>query len=92
MPKALAAHVGQALVCIEDPVVIKKILTHFQEKEAEDSADLQPSSRVPPADLFGWHTQSVHSFPMAAIDKGAPGGAGQRPGIVTNQGRERAIE
>jgi hypothetical protein len=53
MPKALAALAGQALACIEDPVVIEKILTHLQEKETPDPAGLLPESRAPPTDLFG---------------------------------------
>jgi hypothetical protein len=53
MPKVVAALPGQALACIEDPVVIERILTHLQEKGAADPADLRPASRVPPADLFG---------------------------------------
>ena len=34
MPKALATLAGPALACIEDPVVIEKILTHLQGKDA----------------------------------------------------------
>ena len=48
MPKALAALAGQALACIEDLVVIEKILTYMQEKETLDPADLLPESRAPP--------------------------------------------
>ena len=50
---SFAALAAQALACIEDPVVIERILTSFQEKEAADSADLRPASLAPPADLFG---------------------------------------
>lgn len=32
MPKALAARNGQPVVCIENPVVIERILTYLQEK------------------------------------------------------------
>ena len=53
MPKALAALAGQALACIEYPVVIEKILTHLQEKLILAPAGLRPESRAPSADLFG---------------------------------------
>jgi hypothetical protein len=41
------------IACIEDPVVIEKILTHLTEKLTPTPAGLQPESRAPPADLFG---------------------------------------
>jgi hypothetical protein len=41
------------IACIEDPVVIEKILTHLQEKLTSDPTGLLPASRAPPADLFG---------------------------------------
>jgi hypothetical protein len=47
MPKALAALAGQALACIEDPVVIKKILTHLDEKAAVTETIRLPYCRVP---------------------------------------------
>ena len=53
MPKALAALAGQAFACIEDPVVIDKILTHLQEKLTPVPAGLRPASRAPPVELFG---------------------------------------
>ena len=53
MPKALATLAGQALACIEDSVVIDKILTHLQEKLTPVPAGLRPASRAPPVDLFG---------------------------------------
>jgi hypothetical protein len=43
----------KVLACIEDPVVIKKILTHLQGKVTSGQTDLLPESRGPPADLFG---------------------------------------
>jgi hypothetical protein len=43
----------KVIACIEDPVVIEKILTHLQEKETPDPAGLRPARRAPPADLFG---------------------------------------
>ena len=46
IPKALAALAGQALACIEDPVVIKKILTHLDEKAAVTAIRL-PYCRAP---------------------------------------------
>lgn len=43
----------KVIACIEDPVVIKKILTHLKEKAAPEPADLLPSVRAPPqASLF----------------------------------------
>ena len=42
------------IACIEDPVVIKKILTHLQEKTAPEPAELLPESSAPPqVELFG---------------------------------------
>jgi hypothetical protein len=53
MPKALARLAGQALACIDDPVVIEKILTHLDEKGAAAEACRQPRCRAPPqAALF----------------------------------------
>ena len=43
----------KVIACIEDPVVIEKILTHLQGKDASVSRNLLPASRAPPADLFG---------------------------------------
>jgi len=48
IPKAPAALAGQALASIEDPVVIKKILTHLKEKAAPEPTGLLPSVRAPP--------------------------------------------
>ena len=53
MPKALAVLAGQALACIDDPVVIEKILAHLQEKLTPAPAGLRPATRAPPVDLFG---------------------------------------
>jgi len=38
----------QVIACIEDPAVIKKILTHLQVKRIPDPATLLPQSRAPP--------------------------------------------
>jgi len=44
----------KVIACIEDPVVIKKILTHLKEKTVSESAGLLPESRASPqAELFG---------------------------------------
>jgi hypothetical protein len=48
MPKALAALAGKALTCIEDPVVIEKILAHLQGTDASVATPLRPESRAPP--------------------------------------------
>jgi hypothetical protein len=53
MPKALATLTEQALACIEDPVVIKKILAHLDRKDAPQETGLLPEGRAPPAGLFG---------------------------------------
>jgi len=54
MPKALATLAGQALACIEDPVVIKKILAYLQETSPTRAALLLPDSRAPSqSSLFG---------------------------------------
>jgi len=43
----------KVIACIEDPVVIKKILTHLKEKAASKKSIQWPESRAPPqADLF----------------------------------------
>jgi hypothetical protein len=36
------------IACIEDPVVIEKILTHLNEKAASAATGLLPESRAPP--------------------------------------------
>jgi hypothetical protein len=38
----------KVIACIEDPVVIKKILTHLKEKAAPEPPGLKPSARAPP--------------------------------------------
>lgn len=48
MPTALAALAGQALACIEDPVVIKKILDHVTDRAAAGERRPLPKSRAPP--------------------------------------------
>jgi len=45
---------ARVIACIEDPVVIKKILVHLQEKSLIRAARLLPDSRaLPQSDLFG---------------------------------------
>ena len=51
MPKALASLAGQALACIEDPVVIKQILDHLKHKVETSESRALPESRAPPAEL-----------------------------------------
>ena len=36
------------IACIEDPVVIKKILTHLKEKSVPEPTGLLPGGRAPP--------------------------------------------
>jgi hypothetical protein len=44
---------ARVIACLEDPVVIKKILTHVEKKAAMDSGVQIPDSRAPPqARLF----------------------------------------
>jgi hypothetical protein len=44
----------KVIACIEDPMIIKKILTHLEEKSPARSALLLPDSRTPPqSSLFG---------------------------------------
>ena len=44
----------KVIACIEDPVVIKKILTYLEEKLPTRAALLLPDSRAPPqSGLFG---------------------------------------
>ena len=42
----------KVIACIEDPVVIQKILTHLKEKAAPEPLGLLPTARAPPG-LFG---------------------------------------
>ena len=45
---------AKVIACIEDPVVIKKILMHLEEKAPTRAALLLPDSRAPPqSSLFG---------------------------------------
>jgi hypothetical protein len=45
---------ARVIACIEDPVVIKKILVHLQEKLPARAALLLPDSRAPPqSGMFG---------------------------------------
>jgi len=45
---------AKVIACIEDPVIIKKILTHLEEKSPTRAALLLPDSRAPPqSSLFG---------------------------------------
>ncbi len=53
IPTALAALAGQALACIEDSVVIRKILDHLKDKAEVNATAALPESRAPPAGLFG---------------------------------------
>ena len=41
------------IACIEDPVVIEKILTHLDKKDTPQGTGLFPEGRAPPASLFG---------------------------------------
>jgi len=43
----------KVIACIEDRVVIEKILAHLQGKDTSVPTNLLPASRAPPADLFG---------------------------------------
>jgi hypothetical protein len=53
MPKALATLAGQALACIEDPDVIRKILAHLDWNTPTTTPSPLPEPRAPPqAGLF----------------------------------------
>jgi hypothetical protein len=41
------------IACIEDPMVIKKILAHLDRKDAPQEPGLLPEGRAPPAGRFG---------------------------------------
>ena len=43
----------KVIACIEDPVVIKKILSHLACKAATKESSALPECRAPPAGLFG---------------------------------------
>jgi hypothetical protein len=48
MPTALAALAGQALACIEDPIVVEKILAHLDKPIAQVRTGLLPRGQLPP--------------------------------------------
>ena len=41
----------KVIACIEDPVVIKKILDHLKQKDKANEPDPLPESRTPPAGM-----------------------------------------
>jgi Putative transposase len=43
----------KVIACIEDPVVIEKILTHLDKKGTAQETGLLPQGRAPPAGRFG---------------------------------------
>jgi hypothetical protein len=43
----------KVIACIEDPVVIQKILDHLKEKPEPNALTPWPETRAPPAGLFG---------------------------------------
>jgi len=43
----------KVIACIEDPAVIRKILTYLDKQEPRQWAGRLPQGRVPPAGLFG---------------------------------------
>jgi len=43
----------KVIACIEDPMVIHKILDHLEDKTKTPACSLLPESRAPPVDLFG---------------------------------------
>lgn len=42
----------KVIACIEDPVVIRKILEHLQEKGETHEASVLPESRAPPQGML----------------------------------------
>ena len=53
IPKALASLMGQALASIEDPVVIRTILAHLDNKGALAADSLLPDCRASPGPPMG---------------------------------------
>jgi hypothetical protein len=52
--RGIGDHSVKVIACIEDPVVIKKILAHLDKIATTEQARL-PQSRAPPQDsLFNW--------------------------------------
>jgi len=43
----------KVIACIEDPAVIRKILTYLDKQEPRQWAGRLPQGRAPPAGLFG---------------------------------------
>jgi len=50
---AMCGGTVKVIACIEDTVVIQKILSHLKEKAVPDPLSLLSSARAPPAGLFG---------------------------------------
>jgi len=47
-PCRVCGGAAKVIACIEDPVIIKKILNHLEEKAPTDSGVQIPDSRAPP--------------------------------------------
>ena len=63
MPKVLAALAGQALACIEDPGVIRRILDHLDRLAPTTEPDALPEPRKPPAGGTVLYPLTVPLFP-----------------------------
>ena len=62
----------KSIACIEDPLVIKKILTHIDSKAAGSAARRLPSCRAPPHDCMdagGRATQELLPRPACSPDR-----------------------
>lgn len=54
------------IACIEDPVVIKKLLDHLQDKGEFQDAVRWPDNRAPPqASVFDWEKTQMHDRDVA---------------------------
>jgi len=51
-PCSDCGEVVKVMACIEDALVINKILDHLSEKMAPEPPSLLPQARAPPASLF----------------------------------------
>jgi hypothetical protein len=82
---------AKVIACIEDPLVIRKILTHLEKKaQAIAAPRLIPNSRAPPqAGLFAYQKENLPVYPyVAELRKSDRVSIGLEAGI----GRKKAKE
>jgi hypothetical protein len=61
---------GRAVACIEDPVVIQKILDHLKQKAGANESSPLPESRAPPLGLFACQKPRPFDARRCAVSRG----------------------